>query len=507
MLGALGCLFPTAMPSIRYCRIARSARVVGDPLSPRAPPSLDHPSKPYSTRSTTSAAARGLALRAAQHHHPLLGKELIALGIADWATAARLAAAFRLAGRSAVRGDALRCGGERVRANAAVSARCSPPTSAVRDRADAMLDVFMMAFAMVSLWRRPRCGAGTCAWISPGGRGVGACSRAMERRAGCIAAGPRRRVPAQAGHGLAYPLDAARCPECRCSNRAWLGIVPWRLFATFAPAMSTPPIHFPRRAARSPVPHGTVQSSVGRAPYQSRWWQGCRCSPDLVPLRSGRRRAARVLLAATGDMIAGLPALAGARVGGCGAIPRDERPGLSRGLRAVAVATSRCISFPLPASRQFLAAAVALLRGAWWTAGCAGRHGRLAGALGRSRISTDTLPPPWQRPGFLAYAPFEMGGERRARPLREAKASGVRLSVVPRGGHEGNGWGSTELSSLFIPRSTVLEATRGDSRGRCAGGCGRAGGAVLGRAATDRRAPGAAVSAFGVAARTCGSRR
>lgn len=393
---------------------------------------LTIPSKPYFDEVHYLPAARALLAltQPLNIEHPLLGKELIALSIAalgdmplGWRLPSTLAGALALfAGMRALWwASASRA------ATLLFGALLASNFMLFVVARIAMLDVFMMAFAMVALWlgaravRRPDHARRDLALA---GAALGASLASKWSVAPLVAlpglafaavrlahVGPRRWLTARdAGpvRGVSL-LDAG----------LWLGIVPLAVyFATFAPAMfyATDPLT-PGGLIDLQLRMGQLQSSVVTPhPYQSRWWQwllDARPIWFLYEAVDGAQRGV-LLVGNPVTMIAGLPALAGCAMWGW--VRRDAAMlgvaalfAASFGLWLIADKPVQFYyHYLLPGT--FLAAAVALLLGAWWDSGLRWpAWAILAGALGMFAyfypiLSAGALA---NDQGFLAYAPFE----------------------------------------------------------------------------------------------------
>jgi dolichyl-phosphate-mannose--protein O-mannosyl transferase len=250
----------------------------------------------------------------------------------------------------------------------------------------AMLDAFMLAFAMLGLW------FGARAVRRPGHarRDLALAGIAL----GASLASKWSVAPVAALPGLAFAaVRCAQCPPLRwltareaapvreislAEAALWLGVVPLAVyFATFAPALfyATDPLA-PADifALQSRMAH--LQSSVVQThPYQSVWWQwllDVRPIWFLYEVTDGAQRGV-LLLGNPVTMLAGLPALATCLV--LGGLRRD---GAMLGTAALFVASfalwlvaDKPVQFYyhylLPGT--FLCAALALVLGAWWERG------------------------------------------------------------------------------------------------------------------------------------------
>jgi len=290
---------------------------------------LTIPSQPYFDEVHYLPAARAiLALsQPLNTEHPLLGKELIALGIAllgdsplGWrlpatlATTAGLFAAMRSVWWTTRSAPATLLAGALLATNFTllVTARI------------AMLDAFMLGFAAVALWlcaravarpahaRRDLALAGVALGASLASKWTGATVLMLPGLGFAIA-----RLAALRGSPARWltARDAAPIPGISLLEAAlWLGALPLAVyFASFAPALlydigAIPPSDLFALQFRM----ASLQSSVVQAhPYQSQWWQW---AANLRPIwylyeqADGAQRGV-LLLGNPLTMLAGLPAL------------------------------------------------------------------------------------------------------------------------------------------------------------------------------------------------------
>ncbi|HUQ13627.1 MAG TPA: phospholipid carrier-dependent glycosyltransferase [Novosphingobium sp.] len=390
---------------------------------------LTIPSKPYFDEVHYLPAAR--ALLALSHplntEHPLLGKELIALGIAAFGDAPlgwRLPGALAGAGALFAAMRALWWASASRPATLLFGALVGTNFMLFVMARIAMLDAFMLAFAMAALWlgaraiRRPDHGRRDLALA---GVALGASLASKWSAAPVVAlpglafaavrlahVGPRRWLTARD----AAPVRGVSLLEAVL----WLGIVPLAVyFATFVPTMlyADDPVA-PSGLLDYQLEMARLQSSVVQPhPYQSRWWQWLL---DLRPIWflyepvDGAQRGV-LLVGNPVTMIAGLPALAL-----CLAWGRQRRDAAMLGTAALFAASfglwliaDKPVQFYyhylLPGT--FLAAALALVLGAGWERGTRWPAWTvLAGALGLFAyfypiLSAGALA---NDQGFLAYA-------------------------------------------------------------------------------------------------------
>ena len=322
---------------------------------------LTIPSQPYFDEVHYLPAARAiLALsQPLNTEHPLLGKELIALGIwalgdgplgwrlpAALATTAGLFAAMRAVWWTTRSPPATLLTGALLATNFTllVTARI------------AMLDAFMLGFAAVALWlcaravarpehappaqaRRDLALAGLALGASLASKWSGASVLMLPGLAFAVA-----RLVALDGRRSSWltARDAAPIPGISLIEAAlWLGLVPLAVyFASYAPALlydigAIPPSDLLALQFRM----ATLQSSVVQThPYQSQWWQwmlNLRPIWYLYEPADGAQRGV-LLLGNPLTMLAGLPALAVCAWWG---VPRKSGACIAPGLRAAMLAS------------------------------------------------------------------------------------------------------------------------------------------------------------------------
>ena len=377
---------------------------------------LTIPSQPYFDEVHYLPAARAiLALsQPLNTEHPLLGKELIALGIAllgdgplGWRLPAALATTMGLF--AAMRGVwwTTRSPPATLLAGALLATNF---TLLVTARI-AMLDAFMLGFAAVALWlcaravarpahaRRDLALAGLALGASLASKWSGASVLMLPGLAFAVA-----RLVALKDRRASWltARDAVPVPGISLLEAAlWLGILPLAVyFASFAPALlydigAIPPGDLFALQLRM----ADLQSSVVQThPYQSRWWQW---AANLRPIwylyepADGAQRGV-LLLGNPLTMLAGLPALAicawwGAfgRFGGCIA------PGMRAAMLGCAIGYAASLGLWLFADKpvqfyyhyllpgMFLSVALGLVLAQLWEAGRRWPAlATLAGALG-----------------------------------------------------------------------------------------------------------------------------
>lgn len=320
---------------------------------------LTIPSKPFFDEVHYLPAARAiLALsQPLNTEHPLLGKELIALGMAllgdrplGWrlpatlVTTAGLFAAMRAVWWTTRSPPATLLAGALLATNFTllVTARI------------AMLDAFMLGFAAIALWLCARAVAQPLSArrdLALAGAALGA-SLASKWTAVPVLVLPglafaAARIAALRGSPLrwmgamVFGRDAAPIPGISLAEATlWLGLMPLAVyFASFAPALfyatgAIPPSDLVALQFRM----AELQSSVVQPhPYQSRWWQW---TLDLRPIwylyeqADGAQRGV-LLLGNPLTMLAGLPALA--LCAWCG-LQRHITSGISGGMRVAMLA-------------------------------------------------------------------------------------------------------------------------------------------------------------------------
>ncbi|MET0180771.1 MAG: phospholipid carrier-dependent glycosyltransferase [Novosphingobium sp.] len=394
---------------------------------------LGLPSKPYFDEVHYLPAARALLALGAplNTEHPMLGKELIALGIAvlgDNPWGWRLPAALAGAGALFAAMRALWWASLSRAATLLFGVLLATDFVLLVTARIAMLDAFMLAFAMTALWlcaravrrsdparaERDLALAGVALGLSLASKWSGASVAILP---GLAFAAVRWHTLRGRRSAWLTARDAAPVPGVALIDAAvWLGLVPLVVyFASFAPALSLREgailiADLPALQLRM----AELQSSVVQPhPYQSRWWQWLL---DLRPIwylyevADGAQRGV-LFLGNPLTMLAGLPALGAAFAWG---LARREPA-----MIAVAVLWAASFGMWLVANKPvqfyyhyllpsgFLIAALALVLGRWWERGR--RWPGLAMAVGSTALFAYFYPiltaaPLADEQAFLAYA-------------------------------------------------------------------------------------------------------
>lgn len=368
---------------------------------------LTIPSKPFFDEVHYLPAARAiLALsQPLNTEHPLLGKELIALGIAllgdgplGWRLPATLATTAGLFAMMRAVWWTTRSAAATLLTGAFLA---TDFTLLVTARI-AMLDAFMLGFAAIALWlcaravarpapnstasaRRDLALAGIALGASLASKWSGVTLLMLPGLAFAVA-----RFVALEGRRSSWLItrEAAPIPGISLLEAAlWLGLLPLAVyFATFAPALMydigpIPLSDLPALQMRM----ASLQSSVVQGhPYQSQWWQwvsNLRPIWYLYEQADGAQRGV-LLLGNPLTMLAGLPALALCAVWGApGRLGAEVAPRLRTGMLACAIGYAASLGLWLFADKPiqfyyhyllpslFLCAALSMVLAHYWENG------------------------------------------------------------------------------------------------------------------------------------------
>lgn len=351
---------------------------------------LTIPSKPFFDEIHYLPAARGLLEleRPFNREHPLLGKQLIALAITvvgdspfGWrigsalSGAAALLAAMRAMWWASLSRSATLLAGVLLASSFSlfVSARI------------AMLDPYMLAFALAALWlfaralRHPQSGRRDLALCGVA-LGLAMASKwtamPLAPLPGIIFAAARLRAVGPRPGALLARRDAAPVRGVSLLEAfVWLGLVPLAVYlASFAPAFfyRHEPLTLSGLLAYQERMAALQESVVQTHPYQSRWWQwllNLRPIWYLYEVADGAQRGV-LLIGNPLTMLAGLPALAGCLWWGL----RERRWDMLAVVGLFAVTFGPWVIAPKPVQFYyhyllpscFLIAALSLVLARWW---------------------------------------------------------------------------------------------------------------------------------------------